>query len=138
MNRELKFGFQELPHTADWALRVWAPSKVELFIQAALGMYSLLGIELADSVREERVLHISGGDTEILLVEFLSELLYYLEESRIAFDDFHLTVGESEVNGQLSGSIVSSQRKEIKAVTYHEMCIQFIDNLWQVIIVFDV
>jgi len=35
--------YVEVEHTADWALRVWAPTLEELFVDAARGMYELAG-----------------------------------------------------------------------------------------------
>ena len=36
-------GFEEITHTADWALRVWADDLEGLFAEAARGMYALSG-----------------------------------------------------------------------------------------------
>jgi len=37
MNEKSLSGFEEIRHTADWALRVWAPDLSTLFTQAAQG-----------------------------------------------------------------------------------------------------
>lgn len=34
-------GFEEIEHTADWAYRVWGENEVELFIEAAIALYTL-------------------------------------------------------------------------------------------------
>ena len=42
----MESGFLELPHTADWAVRVWAADLPALFAAAANGMNSLAGVSL--------------------------------------------------------------------------------------------
>ncbi|MFA5873569.1 MAG: archease [Anaerolineales bacterium] len=51
--------YEELPHTADWCLRVWAADMAGLFAEAARGMNALSGVRLAPGLRVERMF-ISG------------------------------------------------------------------------------
>ena len=63
-------GFQEVEHTADWELHVWAPDLGALLEQAARGMYQLSGTRLAGAPRVRRNLEIQAVDAESLLVRF--------------------------------------------------------------------
>jgi len=65
-------GFRELPHTADWALEVWAHDFPALLEQAARGMYALTSAQLKAGPRAVRELELQGYDREILLVKFLT------------------------------------------------------------------
>jgi SHS2 domain-containing protein len=131
-------GFRELSHTADWQLEVWAPTLAELFTLAALGMYSLANIEISAEPKFNRDLELSTEDLETLLVSFLSELLYFVEDEGLAFDQINLSLDGFQMQAHLSGGKIKRQDKEIKAVTYHNLEISFQDQLYQVQIVFDV
>ena len=78
-------GYQEIAHTADWALRVWAPDIYRLLISAVEGMYALSELELSDSETQEVRFSVNALDKESLLVELMSELLFF-SESQKAFE----------------------------------------------------
>ncbi len=131
-------GFEEIEHTADWALRVWAPDLAGLFEQAALGMYHLMGVETQPTLREKHTLVLQAQDAEDLLVGFLTELLYVLERDELVFDDISAQVQTGLLTVRLEGGLCAHQRKEIKAVTYHQLEIQQTESGYAVVIVFDV
>lgn len=131
-------GFRELEHTADCELEVWAKEFPGLLEQAARGMYSLAGMRLKDAPRLERVLEIHGVDAEDLLVAFLGELLFALEDEQIGFDAFRWKITDNGFEASLRGAQVMDMKKEIKAVTYHNLKIREETGGLRVNIVFDV
>ena len=133
-----KTGFRELEHTADWELEVWAPDLAGLLEQSARGMNTLLGMRLAEGPRQSRALEIQAGDPESLLVDFLSELLYLGEKEGLGFDSFELRLVGDRLHANLSGAVIVSTSKEIKAVTYHRLQIRETEAGLNVNIVFDV
>jgi SHS2 domain-containing protein len=135
--------FEELPHTADWCLRVWAPDLPTLFTEAARGMYSTAGIKLVETGRIQRTFFTTAPDAEGLLVGFLSELVFLLEKDHLAFDDIEVQVDvENAPPFRLSASLcdasVLTSGKAIKAVTYHNLNIHPVRQGLEVEIVFDV
>jgi SHS2 domain-containing protein len=138
MTEKPSSGYLEISHTADWALKVWAPDLLGLFEQAAHGMYALLQIQLQPGGRYKCPVDLTAEDAEGLLVSFLSELLYLTEQEGLGFDDFDLLIEESHLTGQMIGAPVESQGKEIKAVTYHNLIIQKTVQGVETTIVFDV
>ena len=114
-------GFLEISHTADWALKVWAPDLPGLLAQAAKGMYALMEVKLQPGAHMDCPMDLDAADAEGLLVAFLSELLYLDEQEGLGFDDFDLVIQGCHLSGTLQGAPVESQRKEIKAVTYHNL-----------------
>lgn len=132
------FGFIEIEHTADWALKVWAPDVSALFAQAAQGMYWLMETTLQPEPRLTRTVRLEGADAESLLVSFLSELLYLGESQGLGFDLFDLSVDDTRLTAQLQGAPIAEQKKEIKAVTYHNLAIQHTPRGVRTTIVFDV
>lgn len=131
-------GYQEIEHTADWALQVWAPTLEALFAQAAMGMYALAGTRLNQGWREKRKLHLEAGDAESLLVAFLSELVFLGEQENLGFDRFEIEIEGNALRAKIEGAPMATRKKEIKAVTYHNMEIRPGTRGLEVEIVFDV
>jgi SHS2 domain-containing protein len=131
-------GFEEISHTADWSLRVWAEDLPGLLAESARGMYWLAGAELADGPRENRSYETEGPDGESLLVAFLSELIYYAEQENLGFDDFDIRIKDGRLNVEMGGAPFVSFDKAIKAVTWHNLNIEDTARGLEVEIVFDV
>ncbi len=130
--------FEELPHTADWALRVWADDLPGLLAEAARGMYALANARQAEGPRVTRRLEIQAPDAESLLVDFLGELLYFAESERLAFDEFKVQVEGFRLRVEMTGAPLISLGKEIKAVTWHNLQVRKTARGLEVEIVFDV
>jgi SHS2 domain-containing protein len=131
-------GFQEIAHTADWELYVWAPDLLTLLEQSARGMFSLMSAQLQSSPRRERHFEIHFLDSESLLVSFLSELLLLCELEKLGFDAFDLKINADSLFAHLSGAPLKSISKEIKAVTYHNLVVRNTSSGLEANIVFDV
>ena len=131
-------GYREIPHTADWELLVWAPDMAALMVKAAEGMYALSGTSLAEGPRSSQQFEFPYLDRESLLVDFLSELLFYAEDQELGFDQFDIDFSETRCAVQTRGAPILEQAKEIKAVTYHKMQVLETVRGVEVNIVFDV
>jgi SHS2 domain-containing protein len=131
-------GFEEIPHTADWALHVWAPDAAGLFEQAASGMYALMQTRLQPSPRVSRQLDLESDDLESLLVGFLNELLYFRERDNLAFDRVQVKIDKTRLTAVLEGAPLAFFAKEIKAATYHLLSIRPGPQGFETTLVFDV
>ena len=131
--------FEEISHTADWSLRVWADDLAGLLIESARGMYALANVEPAEGPRVKRELTLDAVDAESLLVSFLEELLYLSESEDLIFDNFSdLKLEGFKITGMMDGRALRSIEKEIKAVTFHNLQIRKTSRGLEVEIVFDV
>lgn len=131
--------FEEIQHTADWAIRVCASSPEALFECCASGMYSLLKVKKSNESPEiQKKIHLQGVDLESLLVSFLSDLLFFYETERVVFNWMRLRIQNNELDGELRGFFIESIQEEIKAVTYHQMEIKQNAKGLSVTVVFDV
>ncbi|GBD09385.1 Protein archease [Candidatus Thermoflexus japonica] len=140
--------FEEIPHTADWAIRAYGRTLPELFANAAMGMYSLLVDLDALGESERREVEVEAASPEGLLVAWLNELVYYTEREHLAFKRFEIhelrlpDPGDPDSLGRLRASAYGERaremRKYIKAVTYHNVAIQQEDGRYRVELVFDV
>jgi SHS2 domain-containing protein len=131
-------GYREIEHTADWELQVWAPDLPALLTTAAQGMYTLSHTTLAAGPQLSRGFEIPFVDPESLLVDFLSELLFFGEDEQIAFESYQLEFAGSSLKVQALGAPIWEQAKEIKAVTYHGLQVRETESGLEVNIVFDV
>jgi SHS2 domain-containing protein len=132
--------FEEIEHTADWALRVRGADLRELLSHAARGMSSLLVPDLAvlpiDVVRQ---VELDALDAESLLVEWLGELAYWAESELLVFREYDLAeVSPTHLRARLRGGRVPGLQKHIKAVTYHNLKIVATEGGLETTIVFDV
>ena len=131
-------GFEEIPHTADWSIRVWAQDLEGLLAESARGMCWLAGVELAGEPRITKTFESEEADNESLLVAFLSELVYYAEQENLGFDSFDIQIKNGRLKVEMQGAPLKSLSKAIKAVTWHKLEIRESARGLEVEIVFDV
>jgi SHS2 domain-containing protein len=131
--------FEEIEHTADIALRVWGRDLTALFANAAYGMaYLLTDVEgTIPTVSHE--FELEAEDAEILLVEWLSELLFLGERDDVVFTVIDiLRVTPNRLSAAVRGGPVEERSSHIKAVTFSELQIARTDEGYETVIVFDV
>lgn len=131
--------FEEIEHTADWAYRVRGKNLAQLLIQAALGLYSLVGMELAPDSQTTRSIQLKGIDRESLLVAWLNELLYLHESEGLGFEGLEIQhLDETSLRAKVTGAPTQQWLKDIKAVTYHNLAIRETESGLEVTLVLDV
>ena len=131
--------YQEVEHTADWSLRVWAPTLAELFVEAAQGLYGLAGAQPVPGAGERQTVECQADDYETLLVGWLQEWLYRTEMHNQVFEAFQI---DRLTPTALAGSAVARPAarldKLIKAVTYHNLKVMATAEGFETTIVVDV
>jgi SHS2 domain-containing protein len=126
--------FEEIEHTADWALRVRGRTLADLFAAAARGMFSLLA-DLSRVAPQRRIeLDLQSIDTETLLVDWLNELLYRAEEQSLVFTAFDVVGLEipapasstalARLRAVVHGGPAPELQKTIKAATFSGLAIR--------------
>ena len=143
--------FEQISHTADIQMRVYGATKEELFHNALVGMFQLLGPSAHGCKRVKdrivcaqlpitRSVDIEAPDEESLLVDFLSHAVYLSDVHDEAYLDVAIEIlTETHIKAQLHGIVVNAfEVVEIKAVTYHNLHIKQIDSVWQTDIVLDI
>jgi SHS2 domain-containing protein len=137
--------FETLDHTGDLALRIRADRFTELVAEGIRGIGSLLFEGEPD--RSASPVHgrarVSGVDREDALVQALSEALYWMQEgSRFPLEVRVLnpeeTVLEIELDGVAADGRALRHRREIKAVTYHNLEILEKPDGYETVVVLDV
>jgi len=132
--------FQIISHTADIQLAIQGKTWNELLENALRGTFWLTRPHIVPGSHcLERSVTVHGTDREILLVQFLSECLYYAAIYHETYTKFHVTTAtETTVQGILYGQPINTLELEIKAVTYHELSISYHHNLWHARITYDI
>ncbi len=131
-------GFEEIQHTADWSMRVWANDLPSLFAESARGMNTLAGVKIANANPVTKQFKTEGPDVEALLVAFLSELIYFAEQENLAFTNFDIQIPDSQLLAVMKGAQILSIDKAIKAVTFHNLKIEKTSRGLEVEVVLDV
>jgi SHS2 domain-containing protein len=130
-------------HTADLGLRVHAATREELFVDAAHGLIRML-VANPEAVRpvQEKPIALVGTDVELLLFDWLSELLYLFEtqhlllaEIVVAFDDAGL---RATCRGEKADPARHVLEHEVKAITYHGLCVAQRADGWFAEVIVDI
>jgi len=135
--------YEQIPHTADVALRVYGKDLKELFGNAAYAMFDVIadleGLKKTLSID----VNLEAPSKEELLVAWLDELLYNFYAKGIIFFDFEIiSTGEKILAAKAGGRLVADNKNrlktEIKAATYHGLEIKETPDGLSVDIIFDV
>jgi SHS2 domain-containing protein len=131
--------YEEIEHTADWALRIHGKNMADLLVNAAQGMLTLMGIEPQDEPGEKCKIHLEAYDREMLLVIWLEELLYAMETREVTFLDISIDVSpENRLMAEVIEIPYKGIDKHIKAVTYSDLHIDETSEGLVTKVVFDV
>ena len=135
--------FEIIDHTADIGIVAFGADIKQVFANAALGLFTLMAD--TDDFKEdvERELKLSAEDVEVLLVEWLNELIYIFDVEHIFFKRFEVDeITSTQIKARCFGEkIKTSQHKlkrEIKAATYHMLKINKEDAGYKVQVIFDI
>ncbi len=138
--------YEFLDHTADLAVRVYAPTLPELFKNCALTMFDIIKPQCQFRAAVSRTVSQSGPQLEILLVDWLRELLSVFAADRFLPVQYNIDLEERDGQWVLTGSYSAAQwedaycrvAREVKAVTHHGTQIEEGLNGFTAVIIFDV
>jgi SHS2 domain-containing protein len=134
--------FEEIEHTADWAIRVHARDWPGLFAGAAEGMFSLVADLPRVAADRAFDIELQTLDVETLLIDWLNELLYLAEAHGIVFREFSIRElvvnGSAHLRAEARGGRPEALFKVIKAATFSGLSITRDGDGLAVDLVFDV
>ena len=115
--------FEEIDHTGDRALQIHGKDLEELLLNAARGLNSILASnQITGPGRQEKFIELEAMDMEDLLVDWLSELVYWAEIKMLIFHECKIeSVSPNHLRAEIYGAPVKQLTKHIKAVTYHNL-----------------
>ncbi|MGD0884553.1 MAG: archease [Thermodesulfovibrionales bacterium] len=136
-------GFEVIDISGDAGIKAYGKTLEEAFINAALGMYSL--ITDLEGIDEKRTLtvEVESHSREGLLVSWLNELIFHFDT--YGFIGKSIRVGplkNNRIEAALSGEDFDPERHErrllVKAATYHAVRIEEIRGVWELDVIFDI
>jgi SHS2 domain-containing protein len=132
--------YEELEHTADWAIRVIGNDLSHLFTRSSNAMLDLMKIVPVDGTPVSREVQLQAPDTEGLLVSWLEEILFLIDTEHVAPVSCTCRVSKDgqQLNGEIQTLPMMSMRNSIKAITYNELNVLQTNDGFEVQIVFDV
>jgi SHS2 domain-containing protein len=129
--------------TADHGIRAWGRDLLEVFTNAARGLWSLMVAPGSVRPSQAYAVRAEASDQETLLVAWLNELLYVHEAQGIVLAEFTITrLGEHSLEATVSGEPLDRERHpplgHVKAVTYHMLSLRPTAAGWEAQVVVDV
>lgn len=136
--------FEFFDHTGDIGVRIEAPNLAGLFEQAAVAMTDALTTASTVEPRSSDELSLESPELDLLLVDWLSELLFRFETrgwlvARATVEI--VSTGVYRLGARIEGEPLDPNRHALKvllkAVTYHGLEVKQHGDVWVANIIFD-
>jgi SHS2 domain-containing protein len=134
---------REIQHTADVGFQVEAPTRDGCFERAALALADVIADTSTVVPRERRELRVAGDDAESRLHELLHSVLLLAQ-----VEGFLVSAAEVSAAGACTlRAVVAGERYdparhhlrgEVKAVTWHQLCVEPTGDGWRARVILDV
>jgi SHS2 domain-containing protein len=135
--------FETFEHTADLGLRIRSADLDTLFAEAAQGLFSTIVADLA-TVRPTQAVEVRlhEQDRELLLFDWLKELLYHFDAEHLVFGNFEVHVQAGGLTATAWGEPLDRDRHvldhEVKAITYHGLLVEQVKGGWEAEVIVDI
>ena len=129
----------ELPHTADWAIRVTGDSQRQIFARSAAAMFALEDADPSQPIVLARAVEVMAEDAPELLVSWLNQLLLGQELDGALYTRFEIhEISHVGLRGVAYGYPGAPSHTEIKAVTFYDLEVHETAGAWSATMTFDV
>ena len=144
---EPRMSYKFIEHTADIAIELTGNDPEDLFRSAASAWLESVLDEINIEDKETKEFSLSDKSLEELLVNFLSEINFFLFTRKWILGNINSLLIEYYNNNWNLKAIISGEelkedkhylREEIKAVTFHQMKIERANNEYSTRIIFDI
>lgn len=130
---------------ADCAMDVEGSSLDDLFATAARAVAEVMVDPATVAVTDERRVSLSASSLDLLLYDWLSELLYLKDSEQMVFTEAEVLVTQDSpcrLEGRLRGGVIDRERTALradaKAVTFHQFTLEPRDGGWHARLVIDI
>ena len=137
----MRMSFEEIAHTADVKIRAHAPTLEGLFSETFKALMQVIyGTNRAGGILRE--IRIESSDTESLLTDFLSEVLFVSEVESLVFSEACISIDGLRLTAELTGEPFDPARhsggSEVKGISYSGLAITHEAKGYMLDIIFDV
>ncbi|HVA47728.1 MAG TPA: archease [Pirellulales bacterium] len=135
--------YEIFEHTADLGLRIRAADLPTLFADAGRGLTSIIAANL-DEIRPvtEVPLRVTGGRLDLILFDWLSEILYLFESEHLLLAQFDVRFADDVLQATAHGEPLDEARHqlehEVKAITYHGLKVEPTPDGWLAEVIVDI
>lgn len=143
----MPFEFLEDIAIADIAFRAWGKDLEEAFTAAADATMNVM-IEELDSIQrlEKREIKLENSELDMLLFNFLQELIYYKDSEQLMLRIQHIQIKGEDHNYMLEAIAMGEKldpkrhhpRVDVKAVTLHLFRLEKTDRGWEAMVILDI
>jgi SHS2 domain-containing protein len=135
--------FRILEHTADIGLEAFGATREEVFANSARALFHILVDAAVVEPRQPIVIHVQGANASELLVNWLSELLYFQDADGWLFRDFEvISLSDTAMRAVAHGEQFDPARHQIKlavkAITYHQLLLEETPGGWRAQVYVDI
>jgi SHS2 domain-containing protein len=130
---------------ADCALDIEGADLADLFETAARALAELMVDPATLPRATERTIRLEATGLDLLLFDWLSELIYRKDRDREAFPETHVRLegdGPVRLIAVARGGVIdparTSLRADPKAVTFHQFALTPMDGAWRARVVIDI
>ena len=140
-----RYTFLEDVAVADCAVEIEAKDLEDLFETAAAALAALMVDPATVRVTVERTITLTAPELDLLLYDWLSELIYRKDCDREVFTRVTARVsgiGPFELTAQAHGGVidpaVTTLGADPKAVTFHQFAVTSANGVWRARVVIDI
>jgi SHS2 domain-containing protein len=135
--------YEAFEHTSDLGLRVKAPALDALFREAAEGLFALIAEDWeGEGATERHEFHLEADAYDMLLFDWLGELLYTFHTAHILLSGFEVKIGERSLDAAALGTPLDQSvhrlLHEVKAITYHGLKVERSEEGWLAEVIVDI
>jgi len=137
--------YEYLEHTADAEFIAYGQTLEDVFVNAARATFALIVDPAIVNPSVSREVHLTSGSLDYLIYDWLAELLFIEEVDRLLFSLFEVKIshidGEYVLSGRAHGEKIRPEHEislHIKAVTYHDLRVEKINNRYEAQILLDI
>jgi SHS2 domain-containing protein len=130
-------------HTADLGYRIRAADLDTLFAEAGQVLFETIVEDLKTVRLEKRVdITLAGAEPDYLLFDWLKELLYHFDAEHLLLGKFEVRFTKEGLTGSAWGEPLDRARHnlehEVKAITYHGLRVERVDDCWLAEVIVDI
>ena len=140
-----RYEFLEAVAVADCAVEVEGKDLNDLFATAALALAEVMVDPATVPTTVERLIMLTAPSLDLLLYDWLSELIYVKDSERLAFTGAEVEVRDEppcRLTARLAGGTIDPERTSLradpKAVTFHQFALERVENGWRARVIIDI
>jgi SHS2 domain-containing protein len=143
MNRDSKFEIVEDGTSADFVVDVYGETLNKLFANCAEAcFFAMTNIDKVEPTKEFNII-VDADNLDELLYNFIADLIYLKDIEKMLFSRFDVDIADDEkslkavVAGDTIDYINHEIKTDVKAITYHDLHIKKIEDVYVTRLIFD-